>query len=109
MVVDILTIPGSFRADDELIPRFSTGDQVRVTNNNPVGHTRVPRYVRGRTGVVTACHGVFLVPDFLPDGTITSPQHLYNVSFRARELWGKDANAADTLRIELWDGHLELG
>jgi nitrile hydratase len=27
---------------------------------NPAGHTRIPRYVRGRRGVVDRDHGVFI-------------------------------------------------
>jgi len=31
---------------------------------------------------------------------------LYSVAFTARELWGKDAPARDTLRIDLWEDYL---
>src|SRR5690242_2550932 len=32
-------------------PRYSPGDRVRVRNSHVTGHTRVPRYVRGRRGL----------------------------------------------------------
>src|SRR5579863_6069703 len=35
-----------------LRPRFSAGDRVRVRNINPPGHTRCPRYARGKTGII---------------------------------------------------------
>jgi nitrile hydratase len=33
-------------------PRFRIGDAVAVRDIHPAGHTRVPRYVRGKRGVV---------------------------------------------------------
>jgi nitrile hydratase len=35
------------------------------------------------------------------------PQHLYSVRFAARELWGPDASARDSVFVLLWDDHLE--
>ena len=32
--------------------RFKAGDRVRTKNFNPTGHTRLPRYARGKIGVV---------------------------------------------------------
>jgi hypothetical protein len=35
------------------------------------------------------------------------PQHLYSVRFAARELWGDEASARDSVYIDLWDSYLE--
>ena len=35
------------------------------------------------------------------------PQHVYTVSFSARELWGDTANARDNIHAELWEDYLE--
>ena len=35
-------------------PLFAEGDAVRARDLNPHGHTRLPRYVRGRRGVIVA-------------------------------------------------------
>ena len=35
----------------------------RARNINPVGHTRLPRYARGREGVIARRHGIFVFPD----------------------------------------------
>ncbi|HEX3426860.1 MAG TPA: SH3-like domain-containing protein, partial [Acidimicrobiales bacterium] len=43
--------PGSLRPLDAA-PRFSPGDRVRAKDIHPSGHTRLPHYVRGRTGTV---------------------------------------------------------
>jgi nitrile hydratase len=47
----------------DLMPRFHVGNRVRGRNINPTTHTRMPRYTRGRTGVVERDRGVFNLPD----------------------------------------------
>ncbi len=88
-------------------PRFRTGQQVRARNINPVGHTRLPRYARGKLGTIHRDHGVFVFPDtnahFLGD----KPQHVYSVRFAARELWGNQAAPQDSVYLDLWDDYLE--
>jgi hypothetical protein len=36
-----------------------------------------------------------------------SPQHLYAVRFSARELWGPEAAAKDSVTLDLWESYLE--
>jgi nitrile hydratase len=36
-----------------------------------------------------------------------NPQHVYAVRFSARELWGEQAKAQDTVYLALWDDYLE--
>ncbi len=44
---------GNFmRPEAEAKARFEVGQQVRARNINPVGHTRLPRYARGKKGSV---------------------------------------------------------
>ena len=74
--------------------RFVKGDRVRGRNLNPSGHTRLPRYVRGKSGVIARDWGVFVYPDTNAHRAGTKPQHCYSVAFDARELWGKSANSA---------------
>jgi nitrile hydratase len=102
----------SLRRDDVRIrPQFTVGQGVRARNINPVGHTRLPRYVRGHRGTILADHGVFDFQDTDADGYTLPPrpQHVYTVSFAARELWGDAANRRDTVRTELWEDYLERG
>jgi nitrile hydratase subunit beta len=82
---------------------------VRARNLNPAGHTRLPRYVRGKAGVVARDWGVFVFPDTNAHHAGTKPQHCYSVSFDARELWGKSAkaNGRDRVFVDLWEDHLE--
>src|SRR5438445_5440 len=44
-------------------PRFRLGERVRARNTHPVGHTRLPRYARGKFGIIHRDHGVFVFPD----------------------------------------------
>lgn len=103
----ILTRPSSYERDVAARPLFQTGDQVRALNLNPTGHTRLPRYVRGRVGVVERLHGAHVLPDSHAHGGGEDPRHLYSVRFEARELWGPDAPARDSVRLDLWEPYLE--
>ena len=97
--------------DIELAPRFNVGDRVRGRNINPPTHTRMPRYTRGKSGVVERDRGVFDLPDILPDIEQASaepkPQHVYLIRFAGRELWGEEAPANDSLYIDMWEDYLE--
>ena len=42
---------------------FAVGTTVRVKTTDPDHHTRVPRYVRGHTGVIVAAIDRWPVPD----------------------------------------------
>ena len=88
-------------------PRFIAGDQIRARNINPEGHTRLPRYARGRLGIVTRYHGAHVYPDSNAHFAGEAPQPLYTVRFTARELWGDAANAADTVSLDLWEDYLD--
>jgi nitrile hydratase subunit beta len=87
--------------------RFKEGQRVRARNVHPTGHTRLPRYVRGRVGRVVRDRGVFVFPDTHAHDLGEQPAHLYSVRFAARELWGEQAPPHDFVYLELWDDHLE--
>ena len=88
-------------------PRFAVGDRVRGRNINPEGHTRLPRYARGRVGVVEQQHGAHVFADRNAHFLGEDPQPLYGVRFTARELWGSAANPRDSVSLDLWEDHLE--
>jgi hypothetical protein len=107
MVPGLLATGASERVDQLVAPRFSVGQRVRARNLNPAGHTRVTQYVKGKVGTVEADYGVFILPDTMAHGNIPTPQHVYSVGFTAEELWGNVANVNTTVRIDLWDDHLD--
>ncbi len=87
--------------------KFQPGQPVRALNANPLGHTREPRYVRGKLGTIDRDHGVFVFPDTNAHFLGEKPQHVYSVRFAARELWGHQAAPQDSVYVDLWDDHLE--
>ncbi len=87
--------------------RFQVGDLVMVKNEHPRGHTRHPRYVRGRRGQVDRDHGVFHLPDRAAHGLEPKPQHCYSVKFEAVEVWGSRSNPNDRVYLDLFDDYLE--
>ena len=89
-----------------MLPRYKVGDVVTAKNINPIGHTRMPRYVRGRRGVIDRDHGVFVFADSNAMTREKKPQHLYSVRFTASELWGESASSIDSAYLDLWDDHL---
>ncbi|USG60995.1 nitrile hydratase subunit beta [Sneathiella marina] len=87
---------------------FIVGQTVRVRANCPQGHTRVPRYVRGRLGKITKDEGVFQFADTVAAGQGPHPQHCYNVAFSAKALWGENAeNPGDYVYLDLAEAYLE--
>ena len=88
-------------------PRFNAGDEVRTINEHPTGHTRLPRYARGKLGIVEAVREGFVFPDTNAHGQGESPQHVYTVSFDGRELWGQGGDPALTVSIDAWESYLE--
>jgi nitrile hydratase len=87
--------------------KFQPGDRVRTRNVHPTGHTRLPRYARGKRGVIDRFHGIDTLPDANADGRGPAPEPLYSVRFDARELWGESAEPCQTVNIDLWESYLE--
>jgi nitrile hydratase len=107
MVAALVTRRNSARRNAPVSPRFKVGHRVRARNMHPIGHTRLPRYARGKLGLVVRDHGVFLFPDTNAEFLGEKPQHLYSVRFAARELWGERASSRDFIYLDMWDDYLE--
>jgi len=86
--------------------RFKSGDRVRTINRHPSGHTREPRYLRGRVGTIHEHYGAQVFPDLSAQG-IDEGRHLYAVRFEARELWGESATPRGAVYADLWEPYLE--
>jgi len=88
-------------------PRFAAGQTVRAREIHPAGHTRLPRYVRGRVGTIERDHGAHVFPDSNARFQGENPQVLYTVRFAARELWGEAAHPGDAVYLDLWEDYLD--
>ncbi|MET0272234.1 MAG: nitrile hydratase subunit beta [Phenylobacterium sp.] len=106
-VTTVLTRAGSYQRDVLAPPRFKVGDRVRARTMNPSGHTRLPRYARGRLGVIERRHGAHVFPDCNAHDLGEDPRHLYCVRFAARELWGEEAGEEDGVYLDLWEPYLD--
>jgi nitrile hydratase subunit beta len=95
------------RRDVPVSPRFHVGQRVRARNVHPIGHTRLPRYARGKLGTIGRDHGVYVFPDTNAHFLGEKPQHVYSVRFSARELWGEQAAPRDAVYVDMWDDYLE--
>ncbi len=95
------------RREADLQPAFGIGDAVKARNMHPVGHTRLPRYVRGRRGVVAQFYSIQDISDTTPPGIEAQPQPLYSVRFEARELWGEFAEPNCAVYLDMWESYLE--
>ncbi len=84
--------------------RFAIGDVVRVRECHPLGHTRAPRYVRGKRGMVVRLDGVFSVPDVEYHCDRTREEPTYSVRFESLGLWGEPG---DPVHVDLWESYLE--
>jgi nitrile hydratase len=97
----------SFYRQQQAPQRFKIGDRVRTKNIHPKTHTRLPRYVRGKVGVVELCHGCHMYPDSVAVNEGDNPQWLYTVVFESRELWGPDADPTIKISIDAFEPYLD--
>lgn len=87
--------------------RFAVGDVVRTHVMNPAGHTRLPRYARGKTGVIERVCGVHVYPDANATDRGEDPQWLYGVAFEGRELWGPESDPTLSVSVDCWEPYLD--
>jgi nitrile hydratase len=92
--------------DSGTTARYAPGDAVVTRQFHPRGHTRLPRYARGKRGAIAAIHGVHVFPDTNAHGLGGQPQPLYSVRFDARELWGESAEPNQRVHLDLWESYL---
>ncbi len=89
--------------------RFAPGDRVRIDDRDPRAHNRVPRYVRGRVGVIERVCGAFGQPELLAYGGDGAPlQTLYRVHLKQTDMWPRYTESPhDSLEIEIFEHWLE--
>ena len=98
---------GNFERPAPAPARYKAGDRVHTRNVNPETHTRLPRYARGKLGIVEAVRGCHVYPDTAAIGAGDHPQWLYTVVFSGRELWGEEADPSISVSIEAFEPYLE--
>jgi nitrile hydratase len=107
MVPALVKVPHPSVRSINIPPLFKVGDRVRTTTDSLPGHTRLVRYIRGRMGEIILYHGAHVFPDSHAQMTAQEdPRHLYSVRFTARELWGPEGGAHDTMTVDVWEPYL---
>lgn len=90
-------------------PAFAVGERIRTRDLHPSTHTRLPRYARGRVGVIERVHGHHVLADANAHRGPQDPEvadWLYSVRFDAATLWGESADPHATVNLDLWQVHL---
>jgi nitrile hydratase len=105
MIPAILQNSSGANRKSDLIASFRLGDKIRTRNISTEGHTRLPRYARGKIGEIMRVHGTHVLPDSSANRLGDNPQWLYTVRFTAKELWGHDNK--DHVMLDLWEPYLE--
>jgi nitrile hydratase len=91
-------------------PLFGTGVEVRVLTRTPIGHFRVPNYVRGKRGRIEA---VVRPPGVNNEDegfgrNAGEKRHYYRIAIPMTELWSNyRGSPIDGLRIEVFETWLE--
>jgi nitrile hydratase len=103
------TFPRIVTADAEA-PAFKAGDNVVISDRFPVGHYRVPHYIRGRAAVIEAIVEPRAVNNEEEGFGRNAGQkgHYYRVAIPLTDLWpGYAGSKNDGLRIEVYESWLK--
>lgn len=91
-------------------PLFAPGDPVRILNRSPIGHYRVPIYLRGKRGIVELVIEPAAV-DNEEEGygrNAGSRRHYYRIAVAMTQVWPDYVGSAnDGMRIEVFETWLE--
>ena len=91
-------------------PSFKVGDTVKVSVRFPVGHYRVPTFIRGKQGVVEAVIEPAAINNE-EEGfgrNAGSKRHYYRITFALKDIWaGYAGSPNDALLIEIFETWLE--
>lgn len=88
-------------------PKYTTGQKVRMINDHPTGHTRLPRYARGKIGVIETVRDGYVLPDTNAHALGENPEHVYTVVFDGPQLWGARGDPALSVSIDAWESYIE--
>ena len=90
-------------------PAFKVGDAVQISVRYPVGHYRVPTYVRGKRATITAI--LYSAVNNEDEGygkNVGDKAHYYRLAIPQKDLWSEYAGGpTDVLEIEVFETWLE--
>ncbi len=107
-VEGILKQGGSTALPNQQPAKYQLGDRILIGNEHPREHTRVPGYIRGKTGKIILHHGSHIFPDTHSSTGDKVPHHLYTVEFDGTELWGQTtAEANSQICVDVFEPYIE--
>jgi nitrile hydratase len=91
-------------------PIFSSGQFVQTKQPSDTmlqspGHTRLPHYVAGKTGMIIFSHGHHVLPNSNAHFLGECPEPLYSVEFSSTDLW-PHATPGDSVIVDCWESYL---
>ena len=91
------------------IAAFEVGDEIRVDTRKPIGHYRVPTYLRGKRGVIARVLQTAVDNEAEGFGhNAGMRRHYYSVVFPMTEVWADyEGQPSDRLQIEVFESWLE--
>ena len=95
-------------ADLQPQPEPASPSAIRWSSeHHPAGHTRVPRYVRGKRGDVVKVAPSFSFPDAAAHGQPQRSEHTYHVEFAPGSCGPMRPASNESVVVDLWDSYLE--
>ena len=100
--------PAARPVDDQ--PKFSQGETVKVKDVHPVDHTRLPGYLKAKTGIIDKVYDGSYVYfcSTGPDG-LGEPMPVYRVRFDPKDIWGTLAEPNSWVYADIFETYLEQG
>lgn len=87
---------------------YLVGDQIRARSRAVRGHTRLPRFVWGKRGVIVSYSGTYPYADTVAHRLGENPEPTYAVRFDGRELWGPEAEPNTSVTMDLFESYMDL-
>lgn len=107
-VAAILTSGGPADCTSATQPQYKTGETIVLKNHHPQGHTRAPRFIRGKRGVIHRYHGSHVLPDVSSQSEgVKTGAHLYSVRFEAVELWGENGDHNGAVYVDVFEPYIQ--
>jgi hypothetical protein len=92
-------------------PAFAAGDRILISDRSPIGHYRMPTYLRGKQGTVEAVIEPMGVDneEEAYGRNAGSKGHYYRIAIPMTEIWPDYVGSSnDGLRIEIFENWLEI-
>lgn len=92
----------------DYLPQFEVGQSVNVKDVPTTDHTRLPGYLRDKTGVVDKVYeGAYAYLCSTGADGLGEPMYVYRVRFNPRDIWGEMAEPNSWVYADLFEVYIE--